>query len=471
LRRTLEEEGRLPLYFRWLRAELTREDLESEAESCGLLGSVESEVMCAELGRTHGDDVDRRVRDALGGGEEWILIGGPPCQAYSLAGRARRANDDLFEADEKHFLYREYLRILQVHAPPVFVMENVKGLLSSHHGGQPMFGRICSDLARPRRGLSYEIRSFVKCPEAGDLSPDDFIIESERYGVPQTRHRVILLGIRSDIADRKNALLQPIVGPVKVREVLEELPRIRSRLSRTHDGHREWLAAISDAARKVRGRGLFRERKLIGAMSAAVRAAASTERTGGPFVADQGSRPPVRSSHLMTWLRSSGLGGVIQHEARAHMASDLQRYLFAASFAKVFGMSPKLRVFPPRLMPDHESAKVSTAGNTPFPDRFRVQCADLPSSTVVSHIAKDGHYYIHYDPSQCRSLTVREAARLQTFPDDYYFEGNRTQQYVQVGNAVPPYLAMQLASIVLGVVRPASARDKELEVVAVRRAA
>ena len=127
------------------------------------------------------------------------------------------------------------------------------------------------------------------------------------------------------------------------------------------------------------------------------------------------------------------------------MREDLQRYFFAASYAKFNKRSPKLRDFPASLWPAHENAK-DKEDDIPFEDRFRVQIADRPSTTVVSHISKDGHYFIHPDPAQCRSLTVREAARLQTFPDNYHFEGNRTQQFAQVGNAVPPYLAAQIAS-------------------------
>jgi DNA (cytosine-5)-methyltransferase 1 len=132
------------------------------------------------------------------------------------------------------------------------------------------------------------------------------------------------------------------------------------------------------------------------------------------------------------------------------MASDLHRYLFCSAFADVFGYSPKLRDFPRHLLPNHANAATS-AGAAPFADRFRVQLFNRPSTTIVSHIAKDGHYFIHPDPTQCRSLTVREAARLQTFPDNYHFEGNRTQQYSQIGNAVPPLLAKQIAVCVSSV--------------------
>ncbi|MCY1371326.1 DNA (cytosine-5-)-methyltransferase [compost metagenome] len=131
------------------------------------------------------------------------------------------------------------------------------------------------------------------------------------------------------------------------------------------------------------------------------------------------------------------------------MSSDLRRYVYAAVFAHVRKGSPKgHQDFDlPGLEPDHKNWKTGK-----FSDRFRVQRAGIPSTTITSHIAKDGHYFIHYDPTQCRSLTVREAARLQTFPDNYFFLGNRTQQFHQVGNAVPPLLARKIADVVARII-------------------
>ena len=129
------------------------------------------------------------------------------------------------------------------------------------------------------------------------------------------------------------------------------------------------------------------------------------------------------------------------------MISDLHRYLFASCFAKVKKESPTLIDFPKVLLPNHKNVQAGIKEKK-FADRFRVQLWNKPSKTITSHISKDGHYYIHPDPTQCRSLTVREAARIQTFPDNYYFCGPRTAQYIQVGNAVPPYLAFQIAEVV-----------------------
>ena len=143
---------------------------------------------------------------------------------------------------------------------------------------------------------------------------------------------------------------------------------------------------------------------------------------------------------------------IAQHETRGHMTSDLGRYLFAAMFGSVRGYSPKAPDFPIALSPDHRNWNSGV-----FSDRFRVQLADAAATTVTSHISKDGHYFIHPDPMQCRSMTVREAARPQTFPDDYLFLGNRTQQYVQVGNAVPPFLARQISHLLLTVLSDKSA--------------
>jgi DNA (cytosine-5)-methyltransferase 1 len=147
------------------------------------------------------------------------------------------------------------------------------------------------------------------------------------------------------------------------------------------------------------------------------------------------------------YLPRKGRRPILNHESRGHMPEDLARYLFASVYGQLYGKSPTLSEFPRELLPDHANVERALGGGL-FADRFRVQLAGDARTTITSHISKDGHYYIHFDPSQCRSLTVREAATLQTFPEDYFFCGPRTSQYVQAGNAVPPELAKRIAAIV-----------------------
>lgn len=448
--------GKVPdCYYDYARGKITRKELFEHPDVPEDAREAAAEAKNAELGKNPPEEIDGWIKKALGNAKEWVLIGGPPCQAYSLAGRSRRTREALadFEKDEKHFLYKEYLRIIQRFRPSVFVMENVKGILSSQHGGSLIFERILADLSAPAEGLSYQIRSFVVPGEGDSLDPRDFIIKSECFGVPQSRHRVILFGIRSDLANGtpelrekpKRFVIHPSGKPVTVAQVLNDLPPLRSRLSKEPDSDSAWLSAVHEASKLLNGWDSVAKKTISETMVKAAESAAKHLSFGGRFVEEHGGECLMSRKH-QSWYLDRRLKGFIQHETRSHMRSDLHRYLFAASYAKAFKFSPKLDQFPPRLLPDHGNVSDESV---PFSDRFRVQLAGFPSSTVVAHIAKDGHYFIHYDPSQCRSLTVREAARLQTFPDDYFFEGNRTQQYTQVGNAVPPLLARKIATVVL----------------------
>jgi DNA (cytosine-5)-methyltransferase 1 len=336
------------------------------------------------------------------------------------------------------------------------VFENVKGLLTSPHEGTRIVTRILDDLAEPgkavggphNRELTYHLHSLERqqasLPWAEDRKTDgeDYLLQAEHYGIPQMRHRIFIVGVRSDVARRPDVLqFRP---QIPVSSVLSDLPSIRSALSRGKDSLAGWREAItameqyewmSPSSKTVHGKLAREVRKVIRQLQRA------HLEPGQPYM--KFSRSP---GSLGEWYRHNAVGLTL-HESRSHMQDDLHRYLFSACFANLHGRSPKMRDFPEELYPSHQNVRQALKGNM-FEDRFRVQLADRPSTTITSHVSKDGHYYIHYDPAQCRSLTVREAARLQTFPDNYFFEGTRTQQYGQVGNAVPPLLAREIAKVV-----------------------
>ena len=445
--------GRVPdAYYRCVRGEMTIEELFELKRFKAKADRARQEAQNAELGVMRPATVDRWIRSALEDASEWVLIGGPPCQAYSLVGRSRNRGVRGYRAkdDHRHFLYREYLRIIHRHKPTVFVMENVKGILSAKVDGKPIFPRILRDLSAPpnRRARGYRIHSFVAPSDSTtkntEPDPRDFVIEGERYGVPQARHRVILLGIRDDL-DVLPEHLEESAG-VSVRNAISDLPRLRSGLSKRDDAA-DWRRAVQRSTRQpwfreIKSRSLrTRIKKELGKI-----AIPRKDRGSGYVQADVSV-----NGVLGPWCADEKIGGVLNHETRGHIVEDLYRYLFAACFAAEHRRSPRMADFPKSLLPKHKNVDQAVAGRM-FGDRFRVQCKNEPATTVTSHISKDGHYYIHYDPTQCRSLTVREAARIQTFPDNYFFCGPRTAQYHQVGNAVPPLLATQLARVVFGVI-------------------
>lgn len=454
-------------YYRMLRGELTLEALYAAYPKEAT--QADDEARCLELGAASLAEVRRRISHALDDADPWILLGGPPCQPFSLAGRSRNRRGTRYSDgnETRHELYVEYLQIIADFWPAVFVMENVRGLLSAQFDGQGMFHRIADDLHDPATALrriggrgrrqtlkQHTYRLYPVAPASGHIGDGivrhdseiaDFLVRAEDYGIPQARHRVILLGVREDIEDKPRPLRTK--KQIATGRVLFGLPRVRSGLSRAHDAD-EWRSWIQGALQTP----WFKE--LDAATAEAVRRAVAQlsickAGRGGAFVA---YKPSIRFAK--SWYLDTSIEGVCNHEARGHMASDLHRYLFASSFAVAHKRSPCLRDFPTGLLPAHESVNNALVGGH-FADRFRVQVSKRPSTTIVSHIAKDGHYYIHPDPRQCRSLTVREAARLQTFPDNYLFLGNRTQQYTQVGNAVPPLLALKIAEVVCDLLRRA----------------
>ena len=222
------------------------------------------EAMCLEIGSESGNQrLDQAITKALENRSEsqpWVLIGGPPCQAYSLAGRSRNKGKSDYkpEEDHRHFLYKEYLRIIQRNRPDIFVMENVKGILSSKINGDFIFHQILRDLANPNAALGmpdddlrYQIVSLVSDevfmdgddPKAIDARK--FIIQSEEYGIPQARHRVILLGIRDDRILTELPKLSK-EDPITVKQVIGDLPVLRSKLSKQEDSCENWVSSVTD---------------------------------------------------------------------------------------------------------------------------------------------------------------------------------------------------------------------------------
>ncbi|MDB3994997.1 DNA cytosine methyltransferase [Gammaproteobacteria bacterium] len=435
--------------FSWERAEDIFEDYAED---------IETSVWNHELGSKNTSqeqtikEIKRRLK-RLGHVKEnpLIIIGGPPCQAYSLIGRASRKQMKIHgtykpEEDTRHFLYEWYLNIIPSFKPHVFVMENVPGILSSKVNGQSMFPKILEDL----EGLGYDLLSLNEGGQRDLFSATkDFKLKASDYGVPQDRERIIIIGVRKDLNINKDIYLKKANEFNSVSSVISDLPLVRSGLSKI-----DKKKAIDDVVlwkEQLRQKYWNSFEGIDGDIKKELKKFIKDihdekfqfDRGEGFLKSKNYGNTNNFSSDLKDWYIDNNLKGYLNHESRSHMDCDLRRYLFNSVFTKVRGRAPLLTDYPDFLLPDHKNKK---SGN--HKDRFRTIAANKPSKTITSHISKDGHAFIHPDPLQCRSLTVREAARIQSFPDNYFFCGNRTQQYHQVGNAVPPYLAYQIAEVV-----------------------
>ena len=339
--------------------------------------NVEEEVIEHDI---TADDIIDRLDNAIKGRSVDIIIGGPPCQAYSTAGRVR--DGKRMATDSRNYLFESYVRILEYYSPKFFVFENVTGLLNAKVEGAPIFPKVIDAL-----GNKYKVIS----------NPDILVHNTADYGVPQLRKRVIIMGVRNDIKMDVVQLYNDVI--------------------KTH-----WNPDAPENERKGRKRFVDVRQALGDLPSVEPGHDASTD-----------SFNYSCNNDFLKRIGKPGIHPLFDHIARSHNDLDRERFQVMIHNHWSFG---QLR----RAMPqyEHEHARV-------FDNSYVVQWWNLPSKTILAHIHKDGFQFIHPDETQRRTFTVREAARIQSFPDDFEFKGSRGEKYKQIGNAVPPLFAEALA--------------------------
>lgn len=329
-------------------------------------------------------DIIDRIDEAVAGRKVDIIIGGPPCQAYSTAGRVRDAKG--MAKDPRNYLFESYVKILEHYSPKFFVFENVTGLLSAKVDGSPIFPKIIEAL-----GHNYNVVN----------APSVLVHNTADYGVPQIRKRVIIMGVRKDI------------DKVSVYDLYRDVVK-------TH-----WNPDTVEEERAGRTRYVDVKQAIGDLPPVAPGCDASTDNFEYPC-----------NNAFLKRIGKKGEHPLYDHIARNHNALDRERFTVMIHNHWTFG---QLR----RKMPqyEHEHARL-------FDNSYVVQWWELPSKTILAHIHKDGFQFIHPDEKQARSFTVREAARIQSFPDDFEFAGSRGEKYKQIGNAVPPLFAEALAKAI-----------------------
>ncbi|WP_372745932.1 DNA cytosine methyltransferase [Lutibacter sp.] len=342
------------IYNDYLKGNITREELYNEVPE-----KILDTVLNIEITDDSIKPIFSKIDKTLNKQKVDLIIGGPPCQAYSLLGR----HQENIENDPRNKLYIQYGRFLKHYEPKAFVFENVPGLLSANKG------QHFKNLKAYFRKIGYEVYHNT-------------LVASD-YGVLQARKRIIIVGWKKDV-DFGFPEVEKIINDYTTNDALIDLPKLKP--------------------------------------GDAMQVANYTQ---------------IKNEYLEKFELRNGVDFVTQHISRPHNDRDLKIYKTAI---QKWDKSEERLKYPdlPQELKTHKN-------ENSFTDRYKVVNGNGVSHTVVAHIAKDGHYYIHPDIKQCRSISVREAARLQSFPDDFYFEGSRSAAFRQIGNAVPPLMANAIA--------------------------
>ena len=330
------------------------------------------------------NDIIKKISDAAQNEVPDVIIGGPPCQAYSTAGRVR--DGEKMANDSRNFLFESYVKILEHFKPKFFVFENVTGILSAQAKGKKIFPEVIKALGKKYRVID---------------DPEVLTHNTADYGVPQIRKRVIIMGIRKDIPD------------CDILDLYKDVVK-------TH-----YNPETPEVERKKRKRFVDVRQALADLPVVHPGEDASAEKFDYPC-----------DNEFLKRIGKKGIHPLYDHICRKHNETDIERFRVMIKNHWSFGEMRRER---PDL--EHEHARV-------FDNSYVVQWWNLPSKTILAHIHKDGFQFIHPDINQLRTLTVREAARIQSFPDDFVFEGSRGEKFKQIGNAVPVLFAEALAKAI-----------------------
>jgi len=371
----LRKEQKLCIYKAYLKGEISRQELYAKIPNELLHTVINTEISDKTIG-----GVFETIDSLLNDNEVDLIIGGPPCQAYSVAGRARKTKEGKMEGDIRNYLFEHYAEFLKQYEPKIFVFENVPGLLSAGEG------KYLEEMFKKFTSLGYKVNINLK--EAKNRKKAQ-IFDTSNYGALQKRERVIVVGYKEGL--NFDFDLKKIINPEKANvkdDLLADLPKIKQ-------NEHKLVAYYEKEATEYQNKSI---------------------------------------------LRDESFDFTTQHIARPHNEQDLEIYKIAIDLWINHKKRLNYATLPERLK-THKNQKA-------FLNRFQVVNPFGITHTVVAHIACDGHYYIYPDLENPRSISVREAARIQSFPDNYFFEGSRTSIFKQIGNAVPPIFAQQIAKTI-----------------------